>query len=103
MKAILNRLTQHETLESSEAEKILIGIAEGQYNHSQISAFLTVRKLKYSRFINTDLGPIISSVTYGESFHKSRAQILPRNLNIRTSQPLSRGGSGYETIPPTLY
>ena len=42
MKAILNRLTHHETLESSEAEKILIGIAEGQYNNSQISAFLTV-------------------------------------------------------------
>ena len=42
MKSILNRLTNHETLESSEAEKILIGIAEGQYNNSQISAFLTV-------------------------------------------------------------
>ena len=42
MKAILNRLVQHETLEVSEAEKILTGIAEGQYNPSQISAFLTV-------------------------------------------------------------
>ena len=42
MKAILNRLVQHETLEVSEAEKILTGIAEGKYNPSQISAFLTV-------------------------------------------------------------
>ncbi len=42
MKAILNRLTQHETLESSEAEAILTGIAEGQHNPSQIAAFLTV-------------------------------------------------------------
>ena len=42
MKAILNRLAQHETLEVSEAEKILTGIAEGQYNPSQIAAFLTV-------------------------------------------------------------
>tara|TARA_B100000941_G_scaffold290571_1_gene273621 strand:- start:1091 stop:2086 length:996 start_codon:yes stop_codon:yes gene_type:complete len=42
MKAILNRLAKHETLEVSEAEKILTGIAEGQYNHSQIAAFLTV-------------------------------------------------------------
>ena len=42
MKVILNRLAQHETLESSEAEKILTGIAEGQYNPSQIAAFLTV-------------------------------------------------------------
>ena len=42
MRAILNRLAQHETLEVSEAEKILTGIAEGQYNPSQIAAFLTV-------------------------------------------------------------
>ena len=42
MKAILNRLAQHETLDVSEAEKILTGIAEGQYNPSQIAAFLTV-------------------------------------------------------------
>ena len=42
MKAILNRLSQHETLESSEAENILTGIAEGQYNPSQMAAFLTV-------------------------------------------------------------
>ena len=42
MKAILNRLAKHETLEVSEAEKILTGIAEGQYNPSQIAAFLTV-------------------------------------------------------------
>ena len=31
MKAILNRLTQHETLEKEEAEKVLVGIAEGKY------------------------------------------------------------------------
>jgi len=42
MKAILNRLTQHETLEREEAESILTGIAEGQYNPSQIASFLTV-------------------------------------------------------------
>ena len=42
MKAILNRLTQHETLDSQEAESILTGIAEGEYNPNQIAAFLTV-------------------------------------------------------------
>ena len=42
MKAILNRLTQHETLDSQEAESILTAIAEGQYNPSQIASFLTV-------------------------------------------------------------
>lgn len=42
MKAIINRLTQHETLDREEAESILTGIAEGAYNPSQIAAFLTV-------------------------------------------------------------
>ena len=42
MKAILNRLTQHETLEKEEAAKVLTQIAEGQHNPSQIAAFLTV-------------------------------------------------------------
>ena len=41
MKAILNRLTQHETLEKEEAEKVLVGIAEGKYNPSEIASFLT--------------------------------------------------------------
>lgn len=42
MKAVLNRLTQHETLDSRESESILTGIAEGKYNPSQIAAFLTI-------------------------------------------------------------
>lgn len=42
MKDVLNRLTQHETLDSKESESILTGIAEGQYNPSQIASFLTV-------------------------------------------------------------
>ena len=42
MKALLNRLAQHETLEVSEAEKMLTEIAKGEYNPSQIAAFLTV-------------------------------------------------------------
>ena len=42
MKVIINRLTQHETLDREEAESILTGIAEGVYNPSQIAAFLTV-------------------------------------------------------------
>jgi len=42
MKAILNQLTQHETLEKEEAEKVLVGIAEGKYNPSEIASFLTV-------------------------------------------------------------
>ena len=42
MKAILNRLTQHETLKKEEASSILFQIAKGAYNPSQIASFLTV-------------------------------------------------------------
>lgn len=42
MKDTLKKLTSHATLEREEARKILTGIATGQYNASQVSAFLTV-------------------------------------------------------------
>jgi len=42
MKEILNRLTQHETLQKEEASSILFQIAKGAYNPSQIASFLTV-------------------------------------------------------------
>ena len=42
MKEILNRLTQHETLQKEEASSILFQIAKGTYNPSQIASFLTV-------------------------------------------------------------
>ena len=42
MKAILNQLIQHEPLSKEQARKVIIDIAEGQYNTSQIASFLTV-------------------------------------------------------------
>lgn len=42
MKAIINRLSRHETLQKEEAASILIQIASGAYNPSQIASFLTV-------------------------------------------------------------
>jgi len=42
MKAIFNRLFQFQTLSRSESEEVLIKIASGIYNESQIAAFLTV-------------------------------------------------------------
>lgn len=42
MKDILNRLIQHETLEKEEAKQVLVNIANGTYNNSQIASFLTV-------------------------------------------------------------
>lgn len=42
MKNILNRLIAQETLSQEEARSVLVNISSGQYNLSQISAFLTV-------------------------------------------------------------
>ncbi|WP_125719900.1 anthranilate phosphoribosyltransferase [Flavobacterium ustbae] len=42
MKTILNKLINHEVLSKEEAKNVLINISTGQYNPSQISAFLTV-------------------------------------------------------------
>ena len=39
MKAILNRLIQHEQLSKEEARQMIISIADGQYSPIQIASF----------------------------------------------------------------
>ena len=46
MKEILQRLTSHLTLDREEAKNVLKKIAGGEYNNSQISAFLTVYMMR---------------------------------------------------------
>ena len=46
MKAILNRLINHETISKEEARNVLVNISAGQYNESQIAAFLTVYMMR---------------------------------------------------------
>ncbi|MBR9756681.1 MAG: anthranilate phosphoribosyltransferase [Algicola sp.] len=42
MKQILNRLINHENISTEEAKQVLVNISKGDYNQSQIAAFLTV-------------------------------------------------------------
>lgn len=42
MKEVLNRLIGHETISKEEAKNVLVNISKGEYNNSQIAAFLTV-------------------------------------------------------------
>jgi len=42
MKEILNRLFEHQSLDKPTAKEILINLAKGEYNNSQVAAFLTV-------------------------------------------------------------
>ncbi|MFN5170391.1 MAG: anthranilate phosphoribosyltransferase [Cyclobacteriaceae bacterium] len=42
MKAILQRLSDHQTLSRQDARDVLVQIASGQVNNSQVSAFMTI-------------------------------------------------------------
>ena len=46
MKSILNRIIQHEKLNKNEAYNVLVEIAQGKHNQSQISSFLTVYMMR---------------------------------------------------------
>ncbi|PIB26382.1 anthranilate phosphoribosyltransferase [Maribacter sp. 4U21] len=46
MKETLNRLINHEILHKEEAKQILVNMAKGDYNMSQIAAFLTVYMMR---------------------------------------------------------
>ncbi|MEM1340122.1 MAG: anthranilate phosphoribosyltransferase [Bacteroidota bacterium] len=46
MKEILARLINHEILAKEDAKQILVNIAKGEYNASQIAAFLTVYMMR---------------------------------------------------------
>lgn len=46
MKQLLNRLINYETISKEEAREALVNISRGQYNQSQIAAFLTVYMMR---------------------------------------------------------
>lgn len=46
MKELLNRLINHETISKAEAKQALFNISNGEYNESQIAAFLTVYMMR---------------------------------------------------------
>ena len=46
MKAILNKLINHDILSKEDARQVLVNIAKGTYNNSQIAAFLTVYMMR---------------------------------------------------------
>ena len=46
MRETLNRLINHEILSKEDAQQILVNMAKGAYNTSQIAAFLTVYMMR---------------------------------------------------------
>lgn len=49
MKAILNHLFEYKTLAKDQAKQVLLGIGRGEYNPSQVAAFLTVYMMRSIR------------------------------------------------------
>jgi len=88
MKEVLNRLINHEVLSSEDARQILVNIAKGAYNTSQIAAFLTVYMMR--------------SITI-EELKGFRDALLDLCLNVDLSeyQPIDlcgTGGDGKDTF-----
>ncbi|MBC6999563.1 anthranilate phosphoribosyltransferase [Cytophaga sp. FL35] len=46
MKEILNKLINHDFLSKEDAKQVLVNIAKGEYNSSQIAAFITVYMMR---------------------------------------------------------
>ncbi|HNP18559.1 MAG TPA: anthranilate phosphoribosyltransferase [Fulvivirga sp.] len=46
MKDILNKLINHQTLDKGTARQILVDLAQGKFNQSQVAAFLTVYMMR---------------------------------------------------------
>jgi anthranilate phosphoribosyltransferase len=46
MKAVLNELTQWDSLSAPDARQVLVDLASGKYNASQVAAFLTVYMMR---------------------------------------------------------
>src|SRR5690606_36422789 len=89
MKNILNRLINHETLESEEAKQILLNISSNtMYNPSQIVSFLTVF--------------MVRSITLNELICSRDALLelcIPINLsNFNTIDLCGTGGDGKDTF-----
>lgn len=88
MKAILNRLINHETISKQEAREVLVNISNGAYNSSQIAAFLTVYMM---RSVTTD---------ELEGFRDALLELcIPIHLNgIETIDLCGTGGDGKDTF-----
>ncbi|OYX27666.1 MAG: anthranilate phosphoribosyltransferase [Flavobacteriales bacterium 32-35-8] len=88
MKQILNKLINHETLESEEAKQILVNISNQMYNQSQIASFLTVF--------------MVRSITLEElkGFRDALLELcVPVNLNDFNAIDLcGTGGDGKDTF-----
>ena len=83
MKAIINQLIQDKQLSKEQARQVIINIADGHYNTSQIAAFLTVFIVVILIFLYTNpiLGVVFIFVAY---------ELLRRSAAVYKAQPMMK-------------
>lgn len=81
MKALLNRLIQHETISKEEAKKALVQISNQDINQAQIAAFLTVFMMRNITIEELD------------GFREALVELcIP--INLKAYQPIDLCGTG---------
>lgn len=87
MKAILNELIEHRSLPKETARQVLIDLASGKYNPSQMSAFMTVYMMR--------------SITVGElqGFRDAMLELcIPAKFDAPVMDVCGTGGDGKNTF-----
>jgi anthranilate phosphoribosyltransferase len=87
MKEVLNKLISHQPLEKEEARNVLIDIASGKHNPSQMSAFMTVYMMR------------AISLQELSGFREAMLELcLPVPLDVPAMDVCGTGGDGKNTF-----
>jgi anthranilate phosphoribosyltransferase len=104
---VLNRLFEHQYLTRDEAKAILTNMAEGQYNESQIAAFITVyfmRSVSVDEILGFREALLEMRVKMDELRNYNPIDIVGTGgdgkdtFNISTAACLLTAGAGYQVV-----
>ncbi|MDR2682859.1 MAG: anthranilate phosphoribosyltransferase [Dysgonamonadaceae bacterium] len=107
MKAILNRLFEHQYLSREEAKQVLTNMAEGKYNESQMAAFVTVyfmRSISVDEILGFREALLDMRVHVDELRDYNPIDIVgtggdgKNTFNISTAACLVTAGAGYKVV-----
>jgi anthranilate phosphoribosyltransferase len=87
MKTVLNTLIDHHTLTKDQAHEVLVDLASGKYNQSQMSSFMTVYMMRNI------------TVSELEGFRDAMLELcIPVKFDVPVMDVCGTGGDGKNTI-----
>jgi anthranilate phosphoribosyltransferase len=107
MKTTLSKLFEHQYLSREEAKRILTNMAEGQYNDSQIAAFITVyfmRSISVDEILGFREALLEMRVNVDELLDYNPIDIVgtggdgKNTFNISTAACFVTAGAGYKVV-----